>query len=221
MALHAHRLVAAVFMVLTLAACAKPERDSSQQGQQVGPACDRSKGDLCLAIKYVAYSDGEQSSVSAQDALENIRVTNDVWKQCRIQFMIENYLAFDPTTMGLNQNPVSLDEISGVRATLEDPITLLVVSTWSWSGQLGQGEADAWTTLPPVGPFGVVLNQNVATYSMILAHELGHYLGLPHASNNRDVMNPVIYTDSNQIDSNQCNMARSIVNSNWKQALRG
>jgi len=70
------------------------------------------------------------------------------------------------------------------------------------------------------GPFGVVLEQSVATYGSIVAHELGHYLNLQHTSDAYNIMSPIIYTNSLTLTGDQCAEARATALSFWGNMLR-
>ncbi len=62
-------------------------------------------------------------------------------------------------------------------------------------------------------------------YPQIMTHELGHYLNLPHIADSPDqvetnVMNWMVFPDSTQLETAQCNAARASAQSDWKAMLR-
>jgi hypothetical protein len=183
-----------------------------------------SGGRLELALKYVSYRDSNSNPVvSALEAEGNVSGVNALWATCDIQFRIEDYEAVDPSPLDLKFDPREFSELPGIRETFSSPNELLVVTTGPWdrTGTLGSATANAWTAMPaPTGPFGAVLEEKVGEYSALIAHELGHYLGLSHVPDASDVMNAVIYSSSRKLTPNQCQVARATVGSYWALALR-
>jgi hypothetical protein len=82
------------------------------------------------------------------------------------------------------------------------------------------GPANAWTAMPGQQPAGAVLEAPVATNDNITAHELGHYLGLDHARDQAELMNPIIYKDSVRITAAQCEQMRATAASSRAGAIR-
>ncbi len=189
---------------------------------RLGDSCHTSDpAHLCLSLKYVVYENLQAKAiVSGQEALQNLALINKTWLQCNIGFEIGEYLSVDPQKYGLSFNTSSMSELSQIRSEFDDNSTLLVVTTGAWSGSLGAGAANAWTTMPGGGTYGAILEEPVGNYPNIIAHELGHYLNLSHVSDTSDVMNPVIYQGSTQLTTNQCEMARSAASYYWKTMLR-
>lgn len=126
----------------------------------------------------------------------------------------------EPKSYALAYQPSSMAELGTVRQALSDSNTMLVVTTGQWNGELGSSAANAWSVMPPTGPFGVVLEQSVAYYGGLIAHELGHYLNLQHVNDAYNVMNPVIYSNSFNLLDNQCTEARATAISFWNRMLR-
>ena len=201
---------------------------SSQNGtvpvKTIGPPCASSdENNVCLAVKYVVYKDGEgQELLSAEEAVDNLKGINDVWAQCNIAFQIDKFAPVAPEDYGFNYDPAEETEISGIRGGLSDDSTLLLVTTGNWnrSGSLGNTYANAWTSLPGDFPFGVVLEQSVGSFPNIIAHEIGHYLNLLHVEDTGNVMNPVIYPESTTFDADQCELAKSTALTSWQKMLR-
>ena len=207
---------------------ANPGTRSGQAGSasvaQVGPTCVSSDPDhICLAIKYVVYKDsGGQDLLTATEATDNLNGINRAWSQCNIAFQIDQFEAASPEAYGLSYNPANDGELPQIRSQFEDDSTLLVVTTGSWnrSGSLGSTGANAWTNMPGDSPLGAVLEQSVGTFPYIIAHEIGHYLNLLHVSDAKNLMNPIIYPDSDVLDASQCELARSTAQASWKKMLR-
>ena len=185
------------------------------------PCEDQDQNHLCVALKYMAYEDGNgKPVVSVDQATANVDNINSLWSQCNIKFFLENYQAIDSRSYGLEYESSTMAELQRVRGSLAPKTQMLVVTTGKWTGALGAQPANAWTELPPVGPFGAVLESPVGLYYNIIAHELGHYLNLPHVQDQYNVMNPVVYGNSMNITDSQCSMARATAISFWGPMLR-
>lgn len=195
-----------------------------KMGSPLGPSCKGSGSDkMCLALKYVVYKDYDSNeAVSQSNAVQNIQQMNQVWGQCGISFQIDKYLAVLPQDYALQYQTANYDELTQIRQDFEDDSTLLVVTTGPWdrTGSLGSSGANAWTSMPGEEPLGVVLERPVGTYPNIIAHELGHYLSLPHYGDSSDLMNPIIYDNSTHLYEDQCEAARSAAISYWQRMLR-
>jgi len=185
------------------------------------PCQDPDPTHLCVALNYVVYEDpaGQPIIPQAQAAL-NVQNVNSVWAQCQVQFYLENFTATNPATAGLDFQPSTTAELATVRADYSNNSQIAVITTGQWSGTLGSETANAWTEMPPVGPFGSVLEQSVAMVPNLIAHELGHSLNLVHVADQYDVMNPVVYSNSLNITESQCAMARATAISFWGPMLR-
>lgn len=189
---------------------------------EIGTSCTSSDpNQICLGLKYVVYEDNSAVPVVTSDqALSNIDEMNSVWSQCNIAFQVDDFVSVKPSTLGLNYNTSTSGELSTIRQKLADSEKLVVVTTGTWSGTLGSGSANAWTAMPGSGLYGAILEATVGDYPNIIAHELGHYLNLGHASDASNLMNPVIYSTSTAITSSQCNGARAAVSAYWQAMKR-
>ena len=185
------------------------------------PCKDSDTTHLCVALNYVVYDGtGGQPLISQAQATQNVQSINTVWAQCNVQFYLENFVAANPATYGLDAQPSTSDELATVRTEFTDATRLTVVTTGQWTGDLGAQPANGWTEMPSVGPFGSVIEQSVATIPNLIAHELGHYLNLVHVTDQYDVMNPVVYSNSLNLTDDQCSMARATAISFWGSMLR-
>jgi hypothetical protein len=199
-----------------------PNYNEAPPAHQAGLPCgDPDNTHLCIALNYVTYQDSSgQPIVNRAQATSNVQNINTVWDQCHVQFYLENYTAADPVNYKLDFAPSTSDELGNVRSAFTDHSRLTVVTTGQWTGQLGSQAPNAWTEMPPVGPFGTVLEASVADVGNLIAHELGHYLNLQHVTDVYDVMNPVVYSNSINLTDDQCSMARATAISFWGSALR-
>ena len=178
---------------------------------------------ICLALKYVVYQDdSNQTRFSKNDALRNIQGVNQVWSQCNIGFQVQEYVASTPKELNLSYDPTNSSELSVIRSDFANESQLLIVTTGAWdrSGSLGYTPANAWTSTPGEPPYGVVLERPVGGFSNLIGHELGHYLDLGHESNASNVMNPIVYSTSTELSSDQCVAAREAALSYWKKMIR-
>jgi hypothetical protein len=177
-----------------------------------------------LALKYVVYlnPDTREPVVTQARALANVHAVNQVWQQCGVHFQIEQFATVNPTDYGLNYLTVSYAELDSVRAAFADNGEMLVVTTGTWdrSGTLGSTAANAWTAMPGAGPHGTVMERPVSSFANIIAHELGHYMNLHHVDDEADLMNPIIYSNSGGLNSDQCATVRSAIAFFWPQMYR-
>lgn len=173
---------------------------------------------LCLGTRWVSYEDGNGAPVlSRNQALSNLATLNQIWSQCDIGFQMEEYDPVDPARYGLAFGPEAENQLDPIRARFNDGRTLLAVTTGPWSGV-----KNAWTSMPGSPPYGAVMEAGIVDYGdgIIYAHEFGHYLGLAHVPDPTDVMDPVIYTDSDRITGAQCASARRTAHALWSPMLR-
>jgi hypothetical protein len=178
---------------------------------------------ICLALKYVVYVGSNNKPVVTQDeAIQNTKEMNNVWKACNIAFQIDEYAAVVPSEFDLIFNTANYGELDEIRRAFRDDEKLLLTTTGSWNrgGSLGNTGANAWANMPGTTPDGVVLEAPVGTYANIIAHELGHYLNLDHVNDNSDLMSPIIYETSTKLTTSQCNEARSAAKYYWKKMIR-
>ncbi len=181
----------------------------------VGPGCSGGNGSVCLGIRYISYDEGKGPISSKEQAASDLEGINRIWAQCGIQFEIDSYEAVNPTSYGLASGSDAQNQLDAIRNAFNDGHSLLVVYTGYWGST-----KNAWTSMPGSAPYGAVLESSVVNYPNIVAHELGHYLGLDHVDDTANVMNALIYSDSKALDSGQCDLARQTVQQSWSTAQR-
>jgi hypothetical protein len=167
--------------------------------------------------------DGYGDDVESQkDAVRDIEYANQIWRDCGIQFQLEEYQNVEPQTFDLRYRTRNYEELNQIRGTFSDRSKLLVVATGKWdrSGSLGNSWANAWTNLPGERTYGVVLERTVTSYPQILAHELGHYLSLDHKNDINSLMNPVVARQSVELSRQECKAARWAAKSYWREMMR-
>ena len=173
---------------------------------------------ICLGTKWVTYTDPTGAPVlTQQQALTNLATMNQLWAQCDIGFQIEQYQQVDPTQFGLDFGAQSENELDQIRSAFNDNQTLLSVTTGAWNDTV-----NAWTALPGSGPYGAILEATIVDYGagIIYAHEFGHYLGLQHVPDTSDLMDAIIYTNSDTITSDECATARQTAQQMWSGMIR-
>jgi hypothetical protein len=221
----------AAFLLAALSGCDSESssfpllRDPPAGSRPIGPRCESSDPQrFCVSLRYVVYQEPSQPPVVDEaQALGNLEVINSVWSQCGIAFQVDEYFEAEASRYSLRHRPAEYRELGDIRRVFGIESSFVVVTTGPWdrTGSLGSTGANAWTTMPGGdGPWGAILEKRVGSYSIIFAHELGHYLNLSHVSDSGDVMNPVIYSTSTKLEASQCDTARAAVTRFWQQALR-
>ena len=204
---------------------ASPPPDKSAPPESRKDACghDLDRGNpLCLGVRYVVYESADGSPVLSREATEaNLEAVNRLWAKCDISFHLGEYQSVASEKYGLSSKPADSSELTEIRKSFEDDSRLLIVTTGNWdrSGTLGSSGANAWTSMPGSFPYGAVIEQSVASFANIIAHELGHYLGLDHSSDKANLMSPLIYDDSIQLTTSECTTARTTTQTYWSQMI--
>ena len=188
--------------------------------------CQPGSGRICLAVKTVVFlMDAGIPVLSQNDAENNILRANELWAQCGIGFRLEVYLQVHPREVGLPARPASFQDMNQVRATFQDSRRLLIATTevFDRTGPLSAPEsvqACGWTAMPRNPPYGVVIESLCGFLSPVVAHELGHFLGLVHDSDPHNIMNPRATDSSTVLSPLQCARARQTASESWRMMER-
>jgi hypothetical protein len=221
---HQKRISLFIGFCVFLGAILSPPSHASVLYRQATPKQGDEASPTVLALQWVVYRQEEVSRpiLEAHEAEQVLAEVNRIWGGCGIQFQLERYDAVIPKDFGLHYHPAESSELDLIRRAWVNPKQLLMVATGSWdrSGSLGGSFANAWTSLPGEIPYGVVLEAPVAEYSNLIAHELGHYLGLLHEGDSENLMHPVIHGFSRQLDPQQCAEAHHAISVFWRSMIR-
>ncbi len=102
-----------------------------------------------------------------------------------------------------------------VRGTFNDGGSFLVVTVGSLTGS-----TIGVTEMPGAGVYGSLITSSYAQNDLTVGHELGHYQGLYHVSDNTNLMNPYIGSNTSALTASQCSTARATDQSTWTKMLR-
>jgi hypothetical protein len=184
-----------------------------------GESCEGHDADtLCIGLKWVTYKNSAGNAVAGRDdATENLRVINNIWKQCGIAFQIETYQEVSPAESGLPYGGAAAEaQTNAAREAYGNDTQFLVVTTGAWGVT-----KNAWTASPGAPPYGAIMEGSISSgYGEIYAHELGHYLGLDHVGDSSDLMTPIIAHTSTNLDRDQCLNTRAVAQQFWPAMLR-
>jgi hypothetical protein len=181
--------------------------------------------EMTLALKFVEFTDAKQGGrpvLTRPEAEKVVAGMNAVYAQCGMRLKLEEYTEVDPGKFGLARKLSSPDEMDSVRTPFDSDRYLVVIHTGAWDRKPkgAMGKVNAWTAMPGQLPAGAVLEAPVADNGNITAHELGHYLGLDHARDEDELMNPIIYKKSVRITPSQCARMRATAAASRAGAIR-
>jgi hypothetical protein len=193
-----------------------PNPDSSTQ--TYSNSCESSDPDLqCIGLKVVSFQNQKGESVLQEtETLKLIDGMNEVWKSCNIAFQLEKYESVQPESIGLPYSPDWRNDSTSIRAHFEEADRFLIVAVGPWTNA-----TIAVAQMPGNGPFGVLVSEKYAKNAYTVGHELGHYQGLYHVRNKKNLMNSYIGPFTSALGSAQCAIARRTNLKHWQRMLRG
>jgi hypothetical protein len=174
---------------------------------------------LCLGVSMVSFTDNNVPTISQAEAIATIDRINLVWGQCNVGFQLENYSAVDPTTKDLSFNVSWKSGGDSVREAFASNSTFLVVAVGKLKQLFSSTLAVSW--MPGQSDvYGTLVESAYAQNELTVGHELGHYQGLSHVSDETNLLNPFLGPDTRTLTSDQCALARSTDQSFWPKMLR-
>ncbi len=169
----------------------------------------------CIGLKIESYENSSGVLLPEADASTLVIGMNSIWSTCNIGFQLEKYESVDPTTRGLAFNSDWQNDGSQVRSAFAESDKFLVVVVGALTGS-----TIAVTEMPGGGPYGTLVESLFARNPMTVGHELGHYMGLYHVTDDTNLMNPYIGPNTSSLTSSQCQTARATNTANWPQMMR-
>jgi hypothetical protein len=197
-----------------------PSQPSSAETADLGPRCTGVSGQLCIGLNYLAFETASGTPlVSQATAAQNVQAANVIWAQCKIAFQMESFQAVNGADYGIPLTGLSNADMATMRQDFASATDFVIMS---YTGTVPTG-ADAWTEEAGpggVGPYGTIMDVSTATYTPILAHEIGHYLGLEDGSDTTNLMDLVVYASPDLLTSAQCATAVSVAQNYFQPMLR-
>jgi hypothetical protein len=190
------------------------------QANDLGPTCTGVPGQLCIGLNYYVFDDANGNPIVPQStAVANVQAANVIWAQCKIAFQMESFQDVNAANYGLSTSSASEADMTTMFTDFASSTDFVIIS---YSGTVPSG-ADAWTEeggSGSSGPYGTIMDLSTDNYSPILAHELGHWLGLEDSSNVSDLMDLVVYASPDTLSSSECATAVSVAQTYWAPMLR-
>lgn len=137
---------------------------------------------LKVAVRYLAFRGGD-GAVAKRDAVEKmVSHMSDVWSQCYIGFMLENYSEIEPSGINAQFSPANYSELDSMREATQSDSDLEIIGSGKWNraGDLGNSGSNCYSSFPGDQAQGIVCEASSAASPTIMAHEVGHWLNLYH-----------------------------------------
>jgi hypothetical protein len=194
---------------------ANPDPNSS--AQTYSSTCESDDPDFqCIGLKVVSFEDqGNHPVLKEVETLKLVSEMNDVWKPCKIGFQLEKYESLQPESQGLPYSPDWKRDSDTIRARFDENNRFLIVAVGPWTNA-----TIAVAQMPGNGPHGVLVSEKYAKNALTVGHELGHYQGLYHLRNRRNLMNSYIGPNTSGLGTAQCSFARKTNLRYWQKMLR-
>ena len=170
---------------------------------------------ICIGLKIVSYESNGVPVLTEADAVTLVNGINTVWSQCNIGFQLEDFEIVDPTTLGLPYSPNWSTQTNAVREQFATKTQFLVAAVGPWNVS-----TIAVTMMPGSGVYGTIVDQQYSHNPLTVGHELGHYQGLYHISDDTNLMTPYISTTAKILTTSQCTTARATDPADWSAMMR-
>lgn len=184
----------------------------------LGPTCAGGSAQYCIGLNYYVFDDSSGNPIVPQStAVSMVEQANTIWAQCNIQFQMESFQDVNASTYGVSSASASEADMTTLFTAFSSTTDFDILS---FSGTVPSG-ADAWTEEAGSGtPYGTIMDLSCDDYSPILAHELGHWLGLEDNSDTSNLMDLVVYSSPDTLTSDQCTTAIQTIQQYWTAMVR-
>ncbi|MEW6055242.1 MAG: M12 family metallo-peptidase [Bdellovibrionota bacterium] len=189
---------------------------------------------LTIAVRYLSFRDSSGTAVASESKVRNM-IDNDVaavWRQCGISFKLERYEAVDASYANARYSPANYSELNQMRINTQSENDLVIIGTGTWNraGDLGNSGSNCYSSFPGDRAEGIVCEKKSAGSSLIMAHEVGHWLNLRHTNSpttdavndttSRNVaynlMDHIVRPSNDELTKGQCVRARTAIGE-WRR----
>lgn len=191
---------------------------------------------LTIAVRYLAFTDSSGAPVAQNGAVQQmVEGMSRYWRQCAIQFSLEEYQSIDAGSIGARYNPSNYSELDEMRMATQNDSQLTVIGTGAWnrSGSLGASGSNCYSSFPGDRAEGIVCEFKSAAKDFMMAHEVGHWLNLRHTNSPStdavddthsgnvagNLMDHVVATSHDKMTPGQCYRAREAIGSHRRNAV--
>lgn len=224
--------LAAIALGLMATACGKDYAAGQQvEGRRELPSAEEVAAGsdmLTIAVKYISFNSADGGTVVDEAAARNVvDKMSHYWRQCNIQFALEQYQTISPSDIGARYNPANYSELDEMRIAAHSDMHLIMIATGSWnrSGSLGNSGSNCYSSFPGDAAEGIVCEQKSAAKEAMMAHEAGHWVNLRHTNSpgtdgvddtnsgnvSNNLMDHVVATYHDDLTAGQCYRAREAI----------
>ncbi len=171
---------------------------------------------LTIAVKVVSLSTRFGNAIlKERRAVRTLRKASKLWAPCDISFLLEDYSQSEFGTSESNKMR-SEDDIRRVLNFAQSSDQAVIVAAGDFEDEL---MSVGGLTMKDSG--GIVLSKMYASDKIMLAHELGHLLGLQHEIyDGGNLMYVAPNGSSNELTAAQCATARRAAQNRLARTLR-
>ena len=177
-------------------------------------------------MRYVSLKQntGDTKAPTQGDAQSLMTNMSEVWSQCNVKFVLDDYQAPVAADVNLRYNPADQSDLDTMRTAYDDGKHAVFVATGKWNrsgGDLGNDGSNGWSTIPGMSPSGTVVEAPVNTNTLLISHEAGHLFGgLMHVTGSSQLMNHFVSPQTTSLSSSECKEARAAVQKSYMAWIR-